>query len=376
MGYFGGLAGFAVAFLAVLGVTPLTPWIWPALSLAFTASVIGVVLSLALAPLMGALYAGGIGVTRLAAAVFVVVVFVLTSAAWQPVVLAMPVARWLYLSLTGAALALTGLLVVLFLQLALSGIAYAVAATAYLVGGQSPLEAEARGACAGVNAAMNLLLGLGVMGPYLFLTFSPVFALILFLIAMAGIIAASTVPFRRNPATGIVSAADRTAIGWLVWLLPTSWLLELLGLFLFMFTLLLHATLGLFSPMLTMTGMDLRSDTGSIIVTGGIAANLNPAPTFNIGTFTFVRTITPALIPIYNDAAFVGFEVSVQNHEIGHQLNLAAFGTAFNLAGFVDQWLGSALMGPGYAIYGEDLATTNDPSVPAIFTTPLNMWVI
>lgn len=376
MGYFGGLAGFAVAFLVVLGVMPLTPWISPALSLAFTASVIGVVLSLAFAPVMGALYAGGIGVTRLAAAVFVVVVIAITSAAWYPVVLALTVVGVLHALSAGAALAVAGLVIILVVQLGVSGIAYAAGAIAYTTGGQSPIEAEARGACAGVNAAMNLLLGLGVIGPYLFLTFNPVLALILFVVAMAGIIVASVVPFSRNPSTGVVPAGARTAIGWLVWLLPTSWLLELLGLFLFLFSLVIHATVGLFAPMLTMTGVGLRADTGSIIVTGGIAANLNPAPTFNIGTFTFVRTITPALIPIYNDAAFVGFEVSVQNHEIGHQLNLAAFGTAFNLAGFVDQWLGSAIMGPGYAIYGEDLATTNDPSVPAIFTTPLNMWVI
>jgi len=96
---------------------------------------------------------------------------------------------------------------------------------------------------------------------------------------------------------------------------------------------------------------------------------------FNIGTFTFVRTITPALIRLYDDASFVGFEASVLNHEIGHQLSLAAFGTAFNIVGFIDEWFEPLLFGNSN-VYGERLASTNDPSPNPKFSTNLNMWVI
>lgn len=389
MGLIGGFFGFVVSFLAcnvlALIFLPALPWTALALMLALCACVVGIVLSLAFAPIMGALFGAGVGITRLAALLFVGVLALLVFVAWQPVL-------WIVFTFTafipgiafqlgmaglGLLLAAAGLLAVLVVQLVLSGITYILAAIAYGTLGQSPMEAEARGACAGVNTAINLLLYVLVIPPYLLMALGPLGGL-LAVAVLAGILTASVVPFLRNPATGIVPPAGRTAIGWLVCLLPTAWLMELLGLLLFIMSLLVHGTIGMFVPMFTITAMRVRTDTGSVIVTGGMAGNLNPAPTYNIGTFTFVRTITPALIPVYFDPPFFAAAASVQNHEIGHQLNLAAYGSAFNLIGFVDEWLGPIVSGAGtgYAIYGEDLASTNDPTPTPFFPTPLSMWVV
>jgi hypothetical protein len=384
VGLFGGVLAFAFSFVVCLVIAalliPLLPWLVPGLMLAFSGCAVGILLSFVITLVMRALYASGVGITRLAALVFAGLVPFVTLLAWFPV-LAWVFAEGFLLGLSGiavgASLMVLGLIVVLVTQLVLTGFAYAAAATAYSTTGPSPLEGEARGACAGVSAAVNVLLTVGVILPYLAFVLPPVLNVVACAVAFILVLAGCLVPFLRDPSNnGIVPGWARTLIGWLVFMLPTAWLMELLGLFLFLLTLLVHGTIGLFVPMLTMTGMGLRADTGSIIVTGGIAANLNPAPTHNIGTFTFVRTITPPLIPIYNDASFVGFEASVQNHEIGHQLNLGAFGTAFNLVGFVEQWGRTLLLGSPAGTYGEDLATTNDPSATPRFRTPLNMWVI
>lgn len=388
MGYVGGTVGFVIAIVvcAVLALVflPTLPWTLPALMLIFCTCVIGVILSLVMAPIMGILLGIGVGYSRLPALLFVGVVVVLTGLAWTPTILAVGrglsqisgVVNVSRAAIIAAVLALVGLLAILFVQLVLSGISYTLGALAYRAVGRSPIEDEARGTCAGVNSAINLLLGVGVIPAYLVMSLGPIVGGLLSFAALVGILIASIIPFRRNPSTGIVPAGERTAIGWLVCLLPTAWLMELLGLVLFMTSLAIHGTIGVFVPMMSIGGMRLRSDTGSVIVVGGIAANLNPAPTYNIGTFTFVRTISPAVIPIYNDSLFFAAAASVQNHEIGHQLNLAAFGTAFNVVGFVDEWLGPLIFGGTYAIYGEDLASTNDGSVKPFFPTPLSMWVI
>lgn len=389
MGYVGGTVGFVIAIVACAVSAPVLlptlPWTLPALMLILCACVIGIALSLIMAPIMGALLGVGVGYSRLPALLFVGVVATLTGLAWVPAIGAAGIGLYQLnvnindiriSTITAAALALIGLLGILLVQLALSGVSYTLAAITYRAAGRSPVEDEARGACAGVNAAINFLLGVGVIPPYLVMALGQNAGGLLSFVALAAILVASIIPFRRNPATGIVAAGERTAIGWLVCLLPTAWLMEVLGLVLFLISLAIHGTVGLFVPMMTISGMRLRSDTGSVIVIGGIAANLNPAPTYNIGTFTFVRTISPAVIPIYNDPPFFAAAASVQNHEIGHQLNLAAFGTAFNLVGFVDQWLGPLIFGGAYSIYGEDLASTNDNSSTPFFPTPLSMWLI
>jgi hypothetical protein len=389
MGHVGGTVGFVIAIFVCAVLAPVLlltlPWTLPALMLILCACVIGVALSLVMAPIMGALLGVGVGYSRLPALLFVGVVVTLTGLAWVPAIGAAGIGLYQLnvnindiriSTIIAVALALIGLLHILLVQLALSGTSYTLAAITYRTAGRSPVEDEARGACAGVNAAMNFLLGIGVIPPYLVMALGPIAGGLLSFAALAAILVASIVPFRRNPATGIVAAGERTAIGWLVCLLPTAWLMEVLGLVLFLTSLAIHGTVGLFVPMMTIGGMRLRSDTGSVIVVGGIAANLNPAPTYNIGTFTFVRTISPAVIPIYNDPLFFAAAASVQNHEIGHQLNLAAFGTAFNLVGFVDEWLGPLIFGGAYSIYGEDLASTNDNSSTPFFPTPLSMWMI
>jgi hypothetical protein len=81
--------------------------------------------------------------------------------------------------------------------------------------------------------------------------------------------------------------------------------------------------------------------------------------------------------------------VTTVHHEIGHHLNLAAFGTAFHFIGFIEEMLQGAWGALGVAFagkpvtrswayaYSEQLATTNtlatDPA--PIPPTTLSMWV-
>jgi len=135
MGLAGGFIGFAIGVIAYgvigLALLPHLSTIGFLLMLAFSASVIGVMLSRAIAPALGVLLSTGIVLSSLAALVLAGVIGTLVMASWNP--LAPVVAASAVLSvlspstgaliLISALLALVGLIGALFVQLLLTTIA-------------------------------------------------------------------------------------------------------------------------------------------------------------------------------------------------------------------------------------------------------------
>lgn len=112
-------------------------------------------------------------------------------------------------------------------------------------------------------------------------------------------------------------------IGWCNWFMPMSWLIVALGILFNVVSLLLHAvTIGKVQY-LKVLGADAHWRTGTFFIKGGLIANMNPSGTaFNMGNFSFVDRVSKDW---YID------------HEVGHSLNLAAFGAVFHLVGAFDE---------------------------------------
>ncbi|TDT41760.1 hypothetical protein DES49_1862 [Halospina denitrificans] len=157
------------------------------------------------------------------------------------------------------------------------------------------------------------------------------------------------------------SAFYQGVLGWANWLMPMSWLIVGLGLAFTLFSLLLHLVLtlpfgveftrvGIKSGALKGKAFSVDWPTGTFFQYGGLVANLNHLQTaFNMGNFAFVH---------YKSSA------SHSQHEAGHTLNLAAFGSLFHLIGAVDEVFAK------HRAFAEFLADSNDPTG----STQLKMW--
>ena len=131
-------------------------------------------------------------------------------------------------------------------------------------------------------------------------------------------------------------------LGWLTWLMPMSWLVVGLGFLFYVICFLGHAFT--FGQAAYLKVQDLAADwkTGTFFIKGGLISNMNPLDTaFNMGNFSFV------------DYQSSGWH---KEHEAGHTLNLAAFGSIFHLIGALDENL---LRRMGKA-YSERIAESND----------------
>lgn len=142
-------------------------------------------------------------------------------------------------------------------------------------------------------------------------------------------------------------------IGYLNWFLPMSWLVVALGLIFSLLNALGALCVGL-------PGVDffkikkLAFDwkTGTMFTKGGFISNLNPIDTaYNMGNFAFV------------DQAHHDMEIE---HEAGHTLNLAAFGSIFHLIGAIDE----NIIRNGANAFSERLAESNASSG----SSTLPMW--
>ncbi|MCX4903450.1 toxin TcdB middle/N-terminal domain-containing protein [Streptomyces sp. NBC_00878] len=144
-------------------------------------------------------------------------------------------------------------------------------------------------------------------------------------------------------------------LGWGNWLMPMSWLVVGLGLVFFVLNVLGWAfTLGQVDA-LNIQKIRVDWKTGTIFLKGGWISNLNKYKTaFNMGNFAF----------IHKDSTDDHLE-----HEAGHSLNLAAFGSAFHLIGFVDE----VLLGNRSRAFSERLADGNEPPASRP-STALPMW--
>ena len=92
------------------------------------------------------------------------------------------------------------------------------------------------------------------------------------------------------------------------------------------------------------TGFNMDWSTGMLATRGGWISNLNPIDTaYNMGAFAYV------------DANSSGWHL---DHEAGHNLSLASFGSIFHFVGFIHEMFTPA----GASALSEQLAESNDPS--------------
>jgi hypothetical protein len=143
-------------------------------------------------------------------------------------------------------------------------------------------------------------------------------------------------------------------IGYLNWCLPMSWPIIALGLVFTLLNVLGGLCIGLPGvEFFKLKEFDIDWKTGTLFIKGGWVSNANPIDTaYNMGNFSFV------------DAAYTGMAM---DHEAGHTLNLAAFGSVFHLVGALDE----NVIRNGANALSERLAESN---VPSTSSPTLAMW--
>lgn len=138
-------------------------------------------------------------------------------------------------------------------------------------------------------------------------------------------------------------------LGWSNWLMPMSWLVIGLGAIMWILNGLGHLLLwelpnlwGGGVEFFRITGFRMDWSTGMLATRGGFVSNLNAIDTaFNMGTFAYV------------DNNSTGWHL---DHEAGHNLNLAVFGSVFHFVGFIDEMA----LGAGGGTFSEVMADSND----------------
>jgi len=269
------------------------------------------------------------------------------------------------------------------LQFVAVAIAYGLGAS-YAPPGNSFSNSELlwRGILAGLNAGANLLLG-SLFAAALFAPF--VSAPLMPGLVWGGFCGFVSLTASWMPTSGAtVNLLVRIVLGWSSWLLPTSWLTLALGWLLFCLNLLSHVLLSLpFHPwagMFTINEARIYGECGTMNTEGGICANLWPVfdtvrgPVglgYDLGSFVFIHARTtwgapwtpggPSSIGLPPGSAING---GTTQHEAGHNLNLAAFGSLFHLVGSIQQVLRQVTDGSGRRAYSERLANSNDQGTP------------
>jgi RHS repeat-associated protein len=138
-------------------------------------------------------------------------------------------------------------------------------------------------------------------------------------------------------------------LGWSNWLMPMSWLVTGLGLIMWILNGLGHLLLweipnlwGSGVEFCRITGFRMDWSTGMLATRGGWVANANTIDTaYNMGNFAYV------------DNNSSGWHL---DHEAGHNLSLAVFGSIFHFVGFIHE-MGT---GAGSSAFAEVMADSND----------------
>jgi hypothetical protein len=186
-----------------------------------------------------------------------------------------------------------------------------------------------RGWLIGLNAVLNGLLGFGIVALSGNVPAAAVVGVVLAAINILCVLA----PVTQN-------GFFQGVLGWLNWLMPMSWLVVALGIVFYAFSLLLWGVTGGKVEYLRVQKAGADWKTGTFFIKGGLIANLNYLDTaFNMGNFSFVD---------YKSADWH------KDHEAGHTLNLAAFGSVFHFIGAIDE---NALRGEN--AFAERLAESN-----------------
>ena len=181
-----------------------------------------------------------------------------------------------------------------------------------------------RGFMIGFNAGLNTAIAVGIFGP----TIGIALGVINFLAAFDSVAG---------------NKVYQGILGWSSWLMPMSWLATGIGLIFFV----INALAALFTlNMVSATHIDyihIHWETGTIIMKGGWIGAMG-GEAFDVGNFAFINSNSP------NPSDDV-------EHETGHALNVAAFGSIFHLIpGVIEQQTSS----DGES-YSEHLAESHDP---------------
>lgn len=201
-----------------------------------------------------------------------------------------------------------------------------------------------RGLLIGINAGLNFVLVTLLLGAAAGISDPAVLGIasglgVANLLAVVG-------PISRNGVYQFI-------IGYLNWFLPMSWLIVALGLAFFLLNALGALCIGLpGADFFKIKQLAFDWKTGTMFTKGGWISNLNPIDTaYNMGNFAFV------------DRLHSSMEI---DHEAGHTLNLAAFGSIFHLVGAIDE----NIIRNGANAFSERLAESN----ASTGSSTLPMW--
>ena len=207
-------------------------------------------------------------------------------------------------------------------------ISYIVAAST----ATSPFGEFMRGWLVGVNAALNTILGYAIFSHLIDTSAGVIVACAIGILNLLCVLA----PVSQN-------SVYQGLISYLNWFLPMSWPIIILGALFYVVSFALHLLSGGKVAYLKMQDVGADWSTGTLFMKGGLVANLNYLDTaFNMGNFSFVD---------YKSGNWY------KDHEAGHTLNLAAFGSLFHLIGAVDENVFR-----GANAYSERLAESNSSS--------------
>ena len=191
-----------------------------------------------------------------------------------------------------------------------------------------------RGFMIGMNAGLNAIIATAIFGPVIG-------------------IALGVINFLAAFDTIANSAVYQGILGWASWLMPMSWLATAVGLIFFV----LNVIPAIFTlnqvDAVKIESLSLDWKTGTIMMEGGWLFLPGFTGGYNLGNFAY---ITPGS--------------NVAEHETGHTLSNAAFGSIFHFIGAIDE---NALRANPADAYSERLAESHDSST----TDPdiLPMWV-
>ena len=191
-----------------------------------------------------------------------------------------------------------------------------------------------RGFMIGMNAGLNAIIATAIFGP------------------VVGI-ALGVINFLAAFDTIANSAVYQGILGWTSWLMPMSWLATAVGLIFFV----LNVIPAIFTlnqvDAVKIESLSLDWKTGTIVMEGGWLFLPGFRGGYNLGNFAY---ITPGS--------------TVAEHETGHTLSNAAFGSVFHFIGAIDE---NAIRSNPADAYSERIAESHDPSMTDPDIIP--MWV-
>ena len=198
-----------------------------------------------------------------------------------------------------------------------------------------------RGFMIGLNAGLNAIIATAIFGPVVGVT-----------LGVINFLAAFDTIANNSVYQGI--------LGWTSWLMPMSWLATGIGLVFFLLNVIPAIFTGNQVEAVKIHSLSIDWKTGTIVMEGGWTFLPGFSGGFNLGNFAY---ITPGS--------------SVRDHETGHTLSVAAFGSIFHFIGAIDE---NAIQSTPANAYAERLADSHDPNASSDRATAgqkkiVPMWI-